>query len=67
MLLDKVKIAETLKPNSVDPVTLEDVKPDAVTWTWNGVEYRGACGEQDRVRKVAREVRGGAEEGALRP
>jgi hypothetical protein len=42
VLLDKVKIPETLKPNQIDPVTLEDVEADAVSWTWNGVEYKGA-------------------------
>jgi hypothetical protein len=51
VLLDKVKIAETLKPNSIDPVTLEDVKPDAVAWTWNGIELRGAAASKAEFGK----------------
>ena len=51
VLLDKVKIAETLKPSSIDPVTLEDAKADAVTWTWNGVEYRGATASKAEFGK----------------
>jgi hypothetical protein len=43
VLLDKVKIPETLKPNQIDPVTLTEVAKDAVSWTANGVEYRGAA------------------------
>ena len=51
VLLDKVKIAETLKPNAIDPVTLEDAKADAVTWTWNGVEYQGAAASKAEFGK----------------
>jgi hypothetical protein len=51
VLLDKVKIAETLKPDQIDPVTLEDVKPDAVSWTWNGVAYKGAAASKTEFGK----------------
>ena len=51
VLLDKVKIPETIKANQIDPVTLEDVKADAVSWTWNGVEYRGAAASKTEFSK----------------
>ena len=51
VLLDKVKIPETLKPNQIDPVTLEDVKADAVSWTWKGVQFKGAAASKAAFEK----------------
>ncbi len=41
--LAKVKIAETVKPADIDPVTLENVGEDAESWEWNGTAYRGSA------------------------
>jgi hypothetical protein len=51
VLLDKVKIPETLKPNQLDPVTLQEVAADAVSWNWNGVEYKGAAASKTEFAK----------------
>ena len=51
VMLDKVKIPQTLKPGQIDPVTLEDVAGDAVSWTWNGVEYRGSAASKAEFAK----------------
>jgi hypothetical protein len=51
VLLDKVKIPETLKPNQIDPVTLQDVAADAVSWTWSGTEYKGAADSKTEFAK----------------
>ena len=51
VMLDKVKIPQTIKPGQIDPVTLEDVAGEAVSWTWNGVEYRGSAASKAEFAK----------------
>jgi hypothetical protein len=51
VMLDKVKIPQTIEPGQIDPVTLEDATGDAVSWTWNGVEYRGSAASQAEFAK----------------
>ena len=41
VLLDKVKIPETLRSVDLCPVTLEKSDPSAPTWSYEGVTYRG--------------------------
>ena len=51
VMLDKVKIPQTIKPSQIDPVTLKDVEADAVSWTWKGVEYRGSAASKAAFAK----------------
>ncbi len=41
VLLDKVKIPETIKSTDLCPVSLEASVESAPTWTHDGVAYRG--------------------------
>lgn len=51
VLLDKVKIPQTLTPEKIDPVTLEDCGDDAISWTWNDTEFRGAASSSKEFEK----------------
>jgi hypothetical protein len=51
VMLDKVKIPQTIKADQIDPVTLEDVGADAVAWTSNGVQYKGAPASKTEFAK----------------
>ncbi len=54
VLLDKVKIPETIKSDELCPVTLEASDPSAPTWAYEGVTYRGhASGTETEFRKDA--------------
>jgi hypothetical protein len=53
VMLDKVKIPQTLKPDQIDPVTLKDVEADAVSWSFDGVDYRGAAASKAAFTKDA--------------
>lgn len=47
VLLDKVKIPETLKSVDLCPVSLEKSDPSAPSWTFEGVTYRGHGGDTE--------------------
>ena len=51
VMLDKVKIPQTIKADQIDPVTLKEVTGDAVTWTANGVQYRGSAASKAEFAK----------------
>ena len=43
VLLDKVKIPQKLGADAIDPVTLEKVADGAVSWSHDGIDYKGAA------------------------
>jgi len=55
VMLDKVKIPQTIGPGRIDPVTLADVGADAVAWTWNGIEYKGSAASKAEFAKAPEE------------
>ena len=57
VLLGKVKIPETIKADQLCPLTLTEANPDAPTWTYEGVTYRGHdASSKDQFMKDATQL-----------
>ena len=68
VLLDKVKIPETIKSDQLCPVTLEEADLSAPTWTHDGVTYRGhdAASEAEFQKDPAKYATAAAKERYVR-